>query len=260
MVQGIVTPGDAEVGLIVNGIPALRDGNNFYVNALPLLEGENTITVAATSADGAATITDSITVTVNTSQTAEWLTLSLITQTGVAPFKTTLLAKLNTLEKYIASSALTYDGPGNIVITQVSLDEYDLDIADPGMYTLTYQATDNLNNAYQQDIMVYVYDMVELSTLLQGKWNAMRTSLATGDINGALDIFSSNAKDLYSYNFNLLSDHLAEIAAGLQDITFIDMYDGETEFEMLGEQDGTTYSFYVLFVLDGDGIWRLRFF
>lgn len=65
---------------------------------------------------------------------------------------------------------------------------------------------------------------------------------------------------MYSYNFNLLSSHLGEIAAGLQDITLIDMDDGEAEFEMLGVQGGETYSFYVLFVLDGDGIWRIRYF
>ena len=61
-------------------------------------------------------------------------------------------------------------------------------------------------------------------------------------------------------DFNLLSSHLGGIAAGIQDITFIDMYDGEAEFEMLGEQDGETHFFYVLFIQDGDGIWRLRFF
>jgi len=165
MVQGIVTPGDGEVGLIVNGLPAQRNGNTFFVNAVPLLEGENTLTVAATSADGS-TLFDSIAVYVDTSQTEEWISLELIPQTGVAPFNTTLYAKLNLLERSVVSSNLTYDGPGSIVITEVSPDEYDLDIADPGLYTLAYQATNNLGSIFQQNIMVYVYDRTELSNFV----------------------------------------------------------------------------------------------
>ena len=32
------------------------------------------------------------------------------------------------------------------------------------------------------------------------------------------------------------------------------------EYEMWAEQDGQTYSFYILFVKDADGIWRIQFF
>ncbi|MHB1351674.1 MAG: CAP domain-containing protein [Desulfobulbaceae bacterium] len=259
LIKGIVTPGDAEVGLIVNGLPAQRAGNTFFVNNVPLNEGENTLTVYATTADGTS-ITDSIQVFADTSETDERITLELIPETGVSPFKTTLYVKLNNLERSIRSSSLTYDGPGAVTIAQVDPAEYDLEIAAPGLYTLTCQATDDLGNVFQHDIYAVVYDRTELSSMLQGKWNFMRTALAAGDINGALGVISSNAKDMYSYNFNLLSSHLGEIAAGLQDITLIDMHDGEAEFEMLGEQDEETYSFYVVFIHDEDGVWRLRFF
>jgi len=91
MVEGIVTPGDVEVGLIVNGYLAQRSGNNFFVNSQLLLEGENTITVSVTMVAGG-TISDSITVYVDTREVDEWTSVELISRVGVAPFKTTVFA------------------------------------------------------------------------------------------------------------------------------------------------------------------------
>jgi hypothetical protein len=36
--------------------------------------------------------------------------------------------------------------------------------------------------------------------------------------------------------------------------------DREAEYNVLGDQGGQTYSFYVLYIKDSDGIWRIRFF
>ena len=57
-----------------------------------------------------------------------------------------------------------------------------------------------------------------------------------------------------------MSANLPEISAGLQTIELVQISDGMAEYNMPGEQDGQTYSFYVLFVKDSDGIWRIKFF
>ena len=53
---------------------------------------------------------------------------------------------------------------------------------------------------------------------------------------------------------------MPEISAGLQDIELVKIKDGVAEYEMWAEQEGQTYSFYIVFVNDSDGIWRIQFF
>ena len=107
---------------------------------------------------------------------------------------------------------------------------------------------------------VEVLDPEELNALLSAKWNSMKTSLTNSDVTSALEYIAENAKGMFEYNLNLLIDHLPEVAANLNDISLVKMKNGKAEYNVLGNQDGTTYSFYVLFVKDHDGIWRIRFF
>jgi len=53
---------------------------------------------------------------------------------------------------------------------------------------------------------------------------------------------------------------LSIIAQDMGNITLIDIGDNVAEYEMTATQDGQTFSFYVEFVRDTDGIWRLRFY
>jgi hypothetical protein len=64
------------VGVVVNGYPAQVNGNRWFVNNLPLVEGDNSITVTATQPDGA-TASDSIPVSVDTSVPIDWIELHL---------------------------------------------------------------------------------------------------------------------------------------------------------------------------------------
>ncbi|MCI5209773.1 MAG: hypothetical protein D3910_13490 [Candidatus Electrothrix sp. ATG2] len=88
----------------------------------------------------------------------------------------------------------------------------------------------------------------------------MKSGLSSGDISTALSFISNGAKEIYEYNFNLLNQHLGEMASGLHDFTLEDLYDREAECSVSGDQGGQTFSFHVLFVQDADGIWRIRFF
>ena len=70
------------------------------------------------------------------------------------------------------------------------------------------------------------------------------------DIETAVAYIAENAKEMYEFNFNLMSAYLSEISAGLQNIELMQIRNGMAEYNMLGEQDGQTYSFYLLFVKD----------
>jgi len=120
--------------------------------------------------------------------------------------------------------------------------------------------TDDQDNEYQQEVMVNVLSLDEMDTLLRGKWAGIKTALSNGDIGEAGDYIAEGSREMYEYNFNLMSSYLVEISAGLQDIALVQIQDGLAEYRMWAEQEGKTYSFYILFVKDSDGIWRIQFF
>ncbi len=99
-----------------------------------------------------------------------------------------------------------------------------------------------------------------LDGMLREKWNKMKDALNTGDIAKAVGYISEGSKNMYQYNFNLMSAYLEEIASGLQDIAMVNIKDRMAEYEVCAEQDGQMYTFYVLFVKDPDGIWKVAFF
>ena len=93
--------------------------------------------------------------------------------------------------------------------------------------------------------------------MLQQKWADMKSRLSNGDISGALNCFSEGTRPLFEYNFNLLSTHLNEIIAGMQNITLVKIEEDMAEYNLVGEQGGQIYSFYLLFQKTADGTWRI---
>lgn len=82
-----------------------------------------------------------------------------------------------------------------------------------------------------------------------------------GDVEGAVTYFAEGTpREMFRYNFNLLRDQLPEILANMGSITLIRLEDNLAEYEMIATQDGVEYSFYVEFIKDKDGVWRLTFF
>jgi hypothetical protein len=62
---------------------------------------------------------------------------------------------------------------------------------------------------------------------------------------------------MFDYNFNLPSSHLNEIIASMQSITLVKIEEDRAEYNLVGQQGGQSFSFYLLFQKTGDGIWRI---
>ena len=74
---------------------------------------------------------------------------------------------------------------------------------------------------------------------------------------------TENSKDMYGYNFQLMQDHLPSIAQDMQDmgdITAVKIDDSVAGFEMHAVVDGTERAYYIEFIKDIDGSWKLNFF
>ena len=181
-VTGTLTHADGlETGLTVNGTLAVIDGDRFTADHVPLLQGENTLTATATDAAGI-TLTDSVTVYAELPE--DYIQLSADPVSGTSPFETTLHID-SSFE--IASSQISYQGPGEVQLLDRTIDEYRLEISTSGVYTFGVAVTDQRGHAYSDDVTVKVIDEAALDALLQAKWAGMKAALMAGDIQKALD-------------------------------------------------------------------------
>lgn len=88
----------------------------------------------------------------------------------------------------------------------------------------------------------------------------MRTALATGNVTNAVANFSEFSKSSYQQQFTDFIESLPQIAAGMSNISMVKVKDTIAEFDIRDVIDGVIFSFYLLFVKDRDGIWKIRNF
>ena len=88
----------------------------------------------------------------------------------------------------------------------------------------------------------------------------MKGALVRGDIDAALRFIATSARPQYQAAFTALVSDLPTISSILTDLTFIRVRGREAIFEMHRADAGILKSFEVRFVIDTDGIWRLRTF
>jgi hypothetical protein len=99
-----------------------------------------------------------------------------------------------------------------------------------------------------------------LDTLLRAKWDRMREALSENDIERAISYFIDNTQKTYRYNFELLQELLPMIAQDMGKIRVVDVHDQVAQYELFSFQDGMELSFYVKFVKDINGLWKIYFF
>ena len=112
--------------------------------------------------------------------------------------------------------------------------------------------------------MINVFDQTNLDVLLQDKWMEMRDALGQGDIGQTLVFFSQGSKDRYRQIFEAIQDSLNAEAEGLQDIILVSFlgttakYRIQRDVSINGQVQTMTY--WVYFIQDTDGIWRIKQF
>lgn len=257
-VQGMVAnPAGNETGITVNGMVALLIGDQFIANHVPLQEGTTTITVTATDTSGN-TATSSVNVTGIT--TVDYIRLRSDAESDISPFETTL--RLDSSFTFTQDPSITYTGPGTVEFLDSSEDnEYKIRMTTEGVYHLTAEVRDVQDNIYTDTISIQVFDKAQLDVLLTAKWEEMRQALGQNDIENAVIHFHDFTKDAYREMFTLVpQDKLIQRAQELADIQFIKMVSGAVEYDIRTIRDGKEYSYYLLFVRDGNGLWKIRCF
>jgi len=256
LVRGTVVSGGAEVGIAVNGVVAATRGSSFAA-IVPVAAPSVALTAVATTPSGG---TASHTVTVPVVDVGEQaVMLRAHPGAGGVPLTTTFSLLSGPVPVRVE---LDSDGDGQIDLDGPALEGRAFTYASPGLYFPRLRVTDAQGAVSTATTVVQVLDRVALEGILQAKWTALRAALAAGDVAAAVSLFAGASRDAYQDQLAALAGvgALPQVAADLGAITAVKVRDGAAEYEMRAAQRGALYSFYVLFVVDTDGLWRLRVF
>jgi hypothetical protein len=255
LVRGTVA-GDGEVGVAVNGVTAAVQGGAFAA-MVPASVPSLTLTAVATAqAGGSATASAAVAVTDHPDGA---LTLRPSPRMGGTP----LVASFSLLGGAPpARVELDFDGDGRVDFDGPMLESRTFTYAAPGLFFPSVKVTDAQGAVSTARAVVQVLDPAGVDALLQPKWSALRDALSRSDVPGALALFAGASRDAYQDQLTALAGAgaLPQIAADLGAIRPVRVHERAAEYELRAVQQGTSYSFYVLFVVDTDGVWRLRVF
>ena len=246
----------SEVGITVNGYVALQDGDEFAA-FVPIDSQTTTLTATLKDTAGNLMAGDAVPITPQLPNTTPWLffrpspVFALVsdpvsfTLTSVNPF---------------TQLQLDGNGDGTIDYTGSTLQGVTVTFAEAGLYFPTVSVTEQDGTVRTATTLVQVFDATQLDTVLQNKWTAMKNALRQGDINTALSYIVLRRRQTYAAMLNALTVPLASIDQVLTSITLRDQRGIEAEYEMLVNAGGSQRSYLVLFAIDEDGVWRVKFF
>ena len=253
LVRGAVEAGGVEVGVTVNGIAAAVQGTTFAAE-VPATTETTSLTAVATTATGA--VADH-TIALAVSSTAVMPVLQAVPATGIAPLTVAFSVESATAP---AEVELDADGDGRVDVTGPDLAGQTFVYAQPGLYVATATITDGQGEKTTARALVQVYDRASLDAALRAKWTGLKAALRAGDVGRGLEAVALSARDDYRDLLTALAPQLGTIDAILTDIDAVAFHEEAAEYQMIRVDGGVRLSYFVLFVRDGDGIWRLKFF
>ena len=260
MVRGtIINSTGKETGVTVNGLVAALYGNQFIANHVPLTEGQNTITV--TTADTAGN-TKSASTTVTAATTGNYIRLTSNIESGISPLQ--VLLRVDSSFS-ITESNISVSGPGPVeFLPGDRVDEYEIRLTTEGIYYFTVSVPGPDSVVYQDTVAITALNKTLLDTLLKAKWEGMKEKLGNRDIDGSLMYFHDGSKEPYRQAFNMMLDDLPQVVSDMQGVELIYVKDDLAKYRIRRVQDidGTlqTFTYYIYFLRDRKGVWKLNRF
>lgn len=246
--------GPPNTGITVNGVVAMIYGDQFYAN-LDLEPGVNTLTITATTPDGA-TVTKTITVTV-TASAPDPIQVTVSPQGGVSPLPVQFTVT-NGSGLGIARIDADFDGNGT---TDFSTTNPTTPIVytypSPGAYPAAIRVTDSQGAVHTKTLYVVVNDPAQMDALFNSLWNGMNQALIRGDSITALNYLNESAKQKYQPVFQALLPHMSAIVNSFSPLQRSMISEDIGEYAINNTRDGQNWVFFIYFLKDNDGVWRL---
>jgi hypothetical protein len=256
LVRGQVgSPTAAELGVSVNGTPAFVGGGQFAA-LVSVEQGTQTLT-ALLSGVGVALGQDAVSVQVVPNPGVKRILLTASPRTGTAPLTVTLRAAA---QGAVADYQWDADGDGVVDRSGAALNQVDLQYLTPGLYVPKVSVRDTQGTVISEEIPILVVEHTAMVTLLEAKWRELKDALRGSNVAGALQLVAESRRDRYREIFQNLTVPPSQIDLVLTDLRFVQFRDNTVELEMLRTDERGPLSYLVRFVVDVDGIWRLKDF
>lgn len=255
-VQGTWRGYTADAGIVVNGVPAVVTGNSFIASDVPLVPGGNALSAVVTTFDGISNSDNvSVVATGEPPPVALWANFT----SGVPPlavaFKPQIQGILPVEYRY------DFNGDGVADNTVATDDGVAFSYQAPGTYRATVTAADDTGQSYVAEKVIVVQDRPAMDALLSGRWAGMSASLQSSDIDGSLAGIAFDRRDKYRKIFTPLLPQFPAIFASASAPEFIKVEGNIAQYRVKRNQiwDGVrqTVTYYVWFVKDSDGVWRV---
>jgi hypothetical protein len=246
----------SEVGIKVNGYVALQDGDEFTA-IIPVESQTTNLTVIMTDMAGNQLATDVVPFTLQLPSNAQRFVfrpspaLALVSQ---------LVGFTLDNRNPIAQIELDANGDGSIDFTSTTLQGFKVTFAESGLYFPTVKVTEVGGAVRNATAVIQIFDPIQLDTFLQNKWQSMKDFLRAGNIAAALSYIALRERGTYENMLNALTVPLSNIDQVLTNITLFRQQAKNVEYKMNRTEGGLEYSYLVIFTIDEDGVWRIKFF
>ena len=161
----------------------------------------------------------------------------------------------------VAQVTFSADAPGIPDFQGSTLDGVAFTYPSPGVYAPTAQVTDTQGRTYTAATLVQVLDIASLDAQLKAVWNGFKDAIKARDFTGAGKFLHQSTRVRYQSALAQLSPATtSRIDQILTDIQLVETGFGGAQYEMLRQGPDQVQSFAVWFMIDSDGIWRLRKF
>lgn len=253
IVKGTLESQTADVGVVVNGVLAEVNGENWFA-LVPLKEGENILKAVATDGSGNS---DDKSVTVSCGDASQPVEVSALPASGIAPMDVSFNINTNTAAT-VSRYLIDFDGDGTIDLETTEAENVTYKYETAGLYLPLITIEDTAGNTYSESVVVNAQSLESMDTLFKNKWSGLKEKLASVDKDGALDYFSDSARDKYGRVFNDLGEDLPSIVSTFGEIGMNSIEGEIAEYVTIREQDGGKFAYFIYYMRDSNGIWKIR--
>ncbi len=130
-----------------------------------------------------------------------------------------------------------------------------------GIYLFTAEAENASGNIHTGSVAVAVMKKESLDALLSARWYEMKDLLSVSEVDKAARYFVSRVREPFRELFAALpGDVLGQMARDIADIQLVRVGENIVEYDLRKVGDEKTYSYYLIFAKDEDGLWKIRAF
>ena len=274
-----VYPNNKNIGVRINNQLAVIDHSATplkYIARVPLQPGQQTISIMATTQLGEVAIKD-LTVTRNP---GGGYAVDIEPTNGVSPLATALSLSLADPYNNVFVSVVvdfdddgfddfTYDGieytaAGNIIVHPIDLSKkISFTYTEPGIYQAKVKVLDflSLNNQgtapTEHIVPVEVINASLDESLYTSIWNSMNAAVVAGDIALAETAFSRGSKKKFTPLLTALQPFFQQILNSYTDWQVVTNLPGYKEFVLNRTVNGENRVYFVTFIQDHTGVWRI---